>query len=280
MIQYYLRPTIKQENPLNSFNKIIDYLISFTGDIEVNKESETSAIIYYLGTPTTAHITLEKTGQLTVNISKDDNVTINLINNIAKNIGVRIYNPQINCYLPNDVNILDLTTIKPDLNIKNVLNLYQLTPLFQYRGALIFFCLNTKMEVVLINRHFLEFLLTAYNLKPKASELSVVVSPDIATFVALFDRGLIKLNFQENLKFDRNIINLSGFNLQKLPKNTKLNIINFMFDEENQSFVQTDTADKIPKKYLALKIGQDYTYSMVGTKLTKILNCSVFLSSD
>ena len=280
MIQYYLKPTGKQENSKNTFLKIIEYLMTFTGDIEVKKESETSATIYYLGTPTTAEVILEKTGQLTVSISNDDNVTINLINNTAQSLGFRIYNSQINAYLPNDVNIYDLTTIKVDPSVKNVLNLYQLTPLFQYRGTLIFFCLNKKMEVVLVNRHYLEYLLKVNGQRLIVKELVTVVAPNLAIFIALFDRGLINLNFQANLENKNNIINLSGFNLQKLPKNTKLNIINFKFDEENQSFVQTDTTDKIPKKYLAMKIGQDYTYSIVGTKLTKILNCSVFLNPN
>lgn len=266
-INYYLKPAIE-----NSFEKIIEYLMTFVGDIEVKMENGTSAIVYYIGTPTVAKLNLEKNGQITVTISSDDNVTINLINNRAQGLGFRVYNPQINAYLPNDVNIFDLTTIKVDPTIKNVLNQYQLTPLFQYRDTLIFFCFNKKMEVVLVNRHFLDYLLALtkpQTLNPK--EFSVVVAPNIATFIALFDRGLISLTNP-----DSKIINLSSFNLQKLPANTKLNIINFSFDEENQSFIQTDTSDKLPKKYMALKIGQDYTYAVLAGKLTKIINCSVF----
>jgi len=277
MISYYLRPTTKPQNPENSFNKILEYLISFTGDIEVKKDKDDSATIYYIGTPTTAFLKAEKTGQITVSISNNDNVTINLINNRAQGIGYRIYNPQTNCYLPNDVNILDLTTIKVDPNVKNALSLYHLTPLFQYRDSLIFFCLNNKMEVVLVNRHFLEFIINSEELISNKNEFSVKVADDISQFIALFDRGLINLNFQSNLENKNNIINLSGFNLQKLPKDTKLNIINFVFDEENQSFTQTDILEELPKKYLALKIGQDYTYSIMDGKLTKILNVSVFL---
>lgn len=278
MIHYYLRPTNNNHDPKKSFDKILEYLISFVGDIEVKKENDTTAIIYYIGTPTTAHLKLEKAGQITVIISADDNVTINLINNTAQGIGYRVYNSQINCYLPNDVNIYDLTTIKIDTSIKNVLNLYQLTPLFQLRNSLIFFCKNQKDEIVLVNRHLLEYLITNHQ-SLITNEFSVVIAPNIAVFIALYDRGLVSLT-NPNSK----IINLSGFDIykhslllrSKLPKDTKLNIINFSYDEENQSFIQQDTANKIPKRYLALKVGQDYTYSMVGTKLIKILNVSVF----
>lgn len=275
-INYYLRPTSDRENSLNSYNKILEYFMSFVGDIEVKKEPNNSAIIYYIGTPTIAFIKLEKTGQITVTISNNDNVTINLINNQAISLGFRVYNAQLNCYLPNDVNLYDLTTIKVDTNIKNVLNLHQLTPLFQYRDTLIFFCKNQKNEVVLVNRHYLEYVLMAKLLDGlMVKELYTVVAPNIATFIALFDRGLISLT-NPNSK----IINLSGFDINNLPKNTKLNFIRFDFDSENQSFTQTDTLEKIPKKYMALKIGQDYTYSMIDGKLTKILNCSVFLISN
>lgn len=282
MIQYYLRPTTKRSDYKNSFDKIIEYFMTFVGDIEVKKESDMTAIIYYIGTPTTAQLNLEKTGppdgevnQITVTISKDDNVTINLINNQAQTLGFRIYNAQINCYLPNDVNIFDLSTVMVEANIKNILNSYHLTPLFQLRNSLIFFCLNKKMEVVLVNRHYLEYLINNEELTINNEELTTIVAPNIAVFIALYDRGLISLTNPSS-----KIINLSGFDIFKLPKNTKLNIINFTFNEENQSFIQQDTVEQLPKKYLALKVGQDYTYSMINKKLIKILNCSVFLSSN
>lgn len=270
-INYYLKPVSDSVDLKNSFLKIIEYLLTFVGDIEVKKESENSAVIYYLRTPTVAFLKTEKTKQITITISLNDNVTINLINNLTTSLGFRIYNPQFNCYLPNNVNILDLTTIKVDPNIMNVLNLHHLTPLFQYRDSLIFFCLNKKMEVVLVNRHYLEYLLTNKDLKSIATELFIKVAENVSKFIALFDRGLISLT-NPNSK----IINLSGFDLQNLPKNTKLNIINFVFDEINQSFIQQDTTNKIPKKYLALKIGQDYTYAVLANKLTKFLNISVY----
>ncbi|HIH46783.1 TPA: hypothetical protein HA297_00640, partial [Candidatus Woesearchaeota archaeon] len=76
MIHYYLRNIHKIKDLKSNFQKIIDYLLTFVGDIEVKKETKEKAFIYYLETPTVAHLKLEKTGQVTVTISKDDNVTI------------------------------------------------------------------------------------------------------------------------------------------------------------------------------------------------------------
>lgn len=277
MVSYYLTTTNKSISPVNSFTKIIDYLISFTGDIEVKKEGEQSAIIYYIGTPNSAHIRLENIGEIVVEIPPDDTITISLIKNIANNLGLRIYNPHIQAYLLNDVNILDLTTIKVDPTIKNVLNKYQLSPLFQYQNTLIFFCKASDLSIHMVNRHLLEYLLNTKESKLFKTEFSIKVAENIDQFVALFDRGLIPLNFQNYVSSKGKVINLSGHNIKKLPKDTKLQVITFVFDEENQSFVQQDTGDSIPKKYIALKVGQDYTYKVVGKKLTKILNVSVFL---
>ena len=132
------------------------------------------------------------------------------------------------------------------------------------------------MEIVLVNRHFLEFIINSKEIITNKEEFSVKVAENIGQFIALFDRGLISLNFPKYLNGDVKITNLSGFNLTKLPRNTELQVINFVFDEENQQFNQTDTADAIPKKYLALKINQDYTYQMIEDKLTKFVNVSVF----
>lgn len=278
MVSYYLRATNKSLNPVSSFMKILEYLMTFVGDIEVKKINEKSAIIFYIGTPNSAYLRLEKDNEIVVQISPDDNITISLIKNIANNLGLRIYNPQIKSYLLNDVNIMDLTTIKIDPTIKNVLKEYQLTPLFQYKGSLIFFAMAKDKSIHMINRHLLEYLMEKPNLpkqfQPK--EFSTKVANTISEFVALFDRGLISLNFQNYINGSNKIINLSGFNLEKLSKDTKLQIINFIFDNKNQSFIQKDSLDVIPQKYMALKIGQDYTYKVVDGKLTKFLNVSVF----
>lgn len=275
-VHYYLRNINKSQKPEVVFNKIIEYLMTFIGDIEIKKENHKSITIYYIGTATVAFLKLEKTGQITVAILPNDNVTINLIKNIAQSIGIRIYNPQINSYLLNDVNIYDLTTIKVDPTVNNVIKRYQLTPLFQFRDSFIFFAKASDSSIHLINRHLLEYLASHSSKKLFKKEFSVKVAESMSAFVALFDRGLISLNFQNYLNGRSKIINLSGFDIQKLPKDTRLNVINFSFDEENQSFIQQDTTDTIPKKYLALKIGQDYTYAVLANKLTKFLNISVY----
>jgi hypothetical protein len=170
---------------------------------------------------------------------------------------------------------MDISSIGIDKRIYAIFKKIKLTPLFQYRDSYIFFCLNEKKEVVLINRHYLEYLLTTYSIKHLANELFVVVAPDIATFIALFDRGLVSLVFPKYQNNDTKVINLSGFD--PTLQGQTLQVTNFRLDKEKQQFIQESTLDKImDKNYIKLKIGQDYNYSFVNKKLTKTISISVF----
>ncbi len=202
-----------------------------------------------------------------------------MIKNIASNSGFRIFNTIHGYFLPNDPKLMDISSIGIDKKIYEILKGENLTPLFQYRDSYIYFCLNKKKEVVLINRHYLEYVLTANDKHHMASELSVVVSPDIATFIALFDRGLISLVFPKYQNSDTKVINLSGFNIEKLPKDTTTQVTNFRLDKEKQQFVQESTTDKITNdNYIAMKINQDYSYKLTEKKLHKIINISLFFN--
>ena len=294
-VHYYLRAENKSQDPSNFLEKINQYLLTFVGDIEVKKESDTTAIIYYVGTPTVAFLNLEKTEQVTVTVNPDDNVTINLINNLSKNVGFRIYNPQTNSYLLNDVNIYDLTTIKVDPTIQNIIKQYHLTPLFQYRDSLVFFAKDSDESIHLINRHLLEYLVSNPQKKLFKKEFSVKVSENISQFVALFDRGLIPVSFHKYLNGNSKIVNLSGLNIEKLYTDMTIFPVYFNFDEENQSFTQNESSihpnsinikkgDSIIKnmsdiKYIAIKIAGDISYKKVKEKLVPKVSVSVFLKS-
>lgn len=291
---YHLRSINKSYDSKNSFSKINDYLISFVGDIEVKKESETSGVIYYIGTPMTARMKLEEKGQITVSVNPDDNITINLINNISKNLGLRIYNPQTNSFLLNNVNIIDLTTIKIPPKIKLIFKQYQLNPLFQYRDSLVFFCLAKDNSIHLINRHLLEYLISSSDEKLYISEFSVKVAKNISQFVALFDRGLIPISFYKYLNGNSKVINIAGINIDKLYSDILIFPVYFNFDEKNQSFVQNETTGfpnriEVKKggsiiksmnkiKYAAVKIAGDISYEKVNDKLIPKISISVFLN--
>lgn len=275
MIQYHLIPERENQDLVTILKKISDYMISFTGDIGVRTINDASIEISYPNTSFTA--ICEVSGKkITLETHEDDSVTINLIKNLSNNSGFRIYNTK-GYYLPNDPKIMDISSIGIKKEIWGIFKTAGLTPLFQYRDNLVFFCKDKKGMIHLINRHYLEFLMNNKNLKIDKTELSTVVAKDISTFIALFDRGLISLVFPKYKNDDVKVSNISGFDIDKMDKSTVFQVTNFKLNKDKQTFIQEGTTEKImDKKYLALKINQDYSYKNVGNKNIKVINMSVF----
>ncbi len=290
---YHLTNDQNTVDAKSDFKKIIDYLLTFAGDIGVKTRKDGSAVVTYSETPLTA--TLKTSGklnrQITLTCEKEDNISVNLIKNVTKDINYRIFNPQTLSYLVNDPGILDLTTANVDQQILKIINKYSLTPLFQYRDSLLFLAKDKLGKIHLINRHLLEFLIHNPQKKLFPKHFSVAVASDIGRFVALFDRGLIPLSFYKCLDNDIKNINLSDFDIYKLPRNIVAEVINFTLDVVKQSFVQNDSSlvevkknnDLINslkvKNYLAIKIAGDIGYDLEGKDLTSKLKVSVFLDN-
>lgn len=311
-IHYYLVKTTNEGNVFSDFKKIIDYLLTFVGDLEINKKNEGEVEIAYTETPLKATLkthTPPKTTdapylfQIDLTCQRNDNISVNLLKNVTKNIGYRIFNPQTQAYLVNDPNALDLTTVDLDKNISKIFNRYQLWPFLQYRETLVFFAKDKEGKIHLVNRHLLEFLLREPQKRVYPQAFSIIVAPDIGRFIALFDRGLIPLSFYHYRQLkNQKVINLSGFNLEKLPQKTIFNLIYFVFDRIRQSFNQTEISglpqtiqitkdssviNKLEKtiktssfkKYLAVKIAQDVDYIKQGKELVPCLRTSIFLDN-
>lgn len=261
MLTYHLVP---ESNNLNSIlKKISDYFLSFVGDIEVVNENE-KLVIKYLNASFTSDVSVLG-GVIEVKVFEDDSLTINLLKNITASGGFRIFNTKGCYFLPNDPKLLEISGVGIKKEIYEILKKVELTPLFQYRDTLIFFCLDKSSNVVITNRHYLDFLTsTKTSFKVNTKELFKAVSPNIASFIALMDRGLINLTFQ-------------SFKIDKLPKDVLLQVTNFKLNKEKQKFEQQDTVDKLPtKNYLNIKIGTDYTYTIKSKKLFKIINVFVY----
>ena len=196
---------------------------------------------------------------------------------MTKNISWRIFNTKTKSFLVNEPNLLEVSTNELELNISKVFKRYRLTPLFRFHNSLVFFAKDKKGRIHLVNRHLLEYLKdhpTALKLRG-AKEFSVVVAPNIGRFVALFDRGLIPINFHHYLNGRPKLINLSGL---PISKNIIQRLICFQLDEANQTFVQTgQELDRLPKKYLAIKVNPDVNYIKQKNRLVAQLNVSVFL---
>lgn len=262
MLKYHLVP--ENNNPItNIIKKISDYFLSFVGVIEVVNEDE-KLVIKYLNASFTSEVCMAG-DVVEVKVFEDDSLTVNLLKNITASGGFRIFNTKRGYFLPNDPKLLEISSVGIKKEIFEILKNVKLTPLFQYRDTLIFFCLDKSGNVVITNRHYLDFLLsqkTSFKIGPH--ELFKVVATDIASFIALMDRGLIDLTFFK-------------FKINKLPRDVLPQVTNFKLNKEKQKFEQQDTVDKLPtKNYLNIKIGTDYTYTIKNKKLFKIINVFVY----
>ncbi len=292
-VYYHLTNDLVNVDSTSDFKKIIDYLLTFAGDVGVKTQKDGSVVVTYSETPLVA--TLKPSGklnrQITLTCEQEDNVSVGLIKNIIKSINYRVFNPQTLSFLVNDPGILDLTTANVDQKLLAIFKMYNLDPIFQYRDSLLFFAIDKMGKIHLINRHLLEHLSAHPQKKAYTKDFSAAVAPDIGRFVALFDRGLIPLSFYKCLDNDVKVINLSDFDIYKLPRDIYIEKIKFLFDTEKQSFNQNSSeiiqvkkgsplikSLKV-KKYLAIKIAQDVGYELKEKSLVPKLKVLVFLDS-
>lgn len=263
---------IPSAKPKDDLKHIIDYLITFVGEIEVKTKTATSANIVYSHLQLPSTLTLKR-DHLVLSCQPDDTLSVGLI----KNTGLRIYNNQLKAFIPANPDLLDLSTITIDTDILKAFKQYQLIPLFQLKNSLLFFCRDKQGKIHLVNRHLLEYLKTHPQKRSFQQEFSVVVAQNIGQFVALFDRGLIPLNFHQCFDQPFKMINRSGM---KLTKKTAMRLICFRLDEAKQTFIQTgQELTQIPKKYLAIKVNPDINYIVEKKRLVPQLNVSVFLET-
>lgn len=309
-VNYYLVRGHRLGSLEADFKRITDYLLTFVGEVGLTKENEGSVIVSYVDTDLKARLntTLNSKAQdsvisqqITLTCEKADNVSVNLLKNVTKTIGYRIFNPQTKSFLVIDPNLLDLTTVKVNAKLQKIFTAYKLTPLFQFQNAMVFYAKDTKGRIHLVNRHLLEFFLEDPELISSENNFSVVVAPDIGRFVALFDRGLIPISYYEFINRQEKVINQSGFDLEKLKQDIILDPIFFQLNLEKQSFDQIGTPSlnqhievtegrsalialsrvlkKQKRRYLSLKFAQDIGFKKIGKNLIPKIKLSIYLDS-
>jgi hypothetical protein len=318
-IKFHLVRDGKPGDPQADLKKIIDYLITFVGEVSVKRESPSLVTISYANTPLQA--TLKTVGgaakkgevvvQMTLTCEREDNLSVNLLKNVTKNIGYRIFNPQNNSFLVVEPQLMDLTTVMVEPLIARVFDDYHLTPLFKHRNALVFFAEDRKGGIHLVNRHLLEHLTedeksakggsASGGKKILQKDFSIEVAPDIGRFVALFDRGLIPRSFYESYHNPTKLINWSGFDVNGFERSVFIESVFFVLDAPSQSFRQLSLTKKdlVPKgeklkdylkkalkeskfknELMAAKVARDIHYnSDKGGKLVPRLTLSVFLDA-
>jgi len=276
--------SIPTAQPTEDLKRIVDYLLTFVGEIQIKTKTATSTNIFYNHITTPSTLTL-KSDKIKLNCSPDDNLSVTLI----KNLSLRIYHSRLKAFFPNNPNLLDLSTIKIDNNILKIFKKYQLKPLFRYHHSLVFFAKDKQNQIHLINRHFLEYLINHPQQKLYPKEFSTIVAKDINRFIALIDRGLIPISFYQYLNKKSKIVNLSGLNIDKLTRKIMVEKITFLLDYPNQTFIQnaSNTLGIIRgqslikqlkiKNFLAIKIAQDISYDIKNKTLIPKLKVLVFM---
>lgn len=178
--------------------------------------------------------------QITLTCEKTDNVSVNLLRGIIKGMGYRVYNPILGSYAATDPNLMDLTTAEIETQIFKIFKIKKLVPLFRYINSLVFYARNPKDgSIHLTNRHLIQSAIEAKVDIRKADNFSVSVAPDLATFIALSDRGLIPTAFYPTLFADPDLVlhaNFSGFDLNQVNCDIYLSPVFFYLNRINQSF--------------------------------------------
>lgn len=291
---FKLTPPDSNTNLGICLQKINDYLLTYVGEIEVRVGEKNSLLVSYPGTKLQAALKIDQNGYIALSCNRYDHLSVNLLKNIVKNIGLRIFSNNHKCFLATDPNLLDLSTSTVDKKILNIISQFQLKPLFQLNQSLVFFCQDKKGQIHLINRHLLEYLKdnpTSLRLRGTKKEFSLVVASNVGHFVALFDRGLIPFSFYKTHYNDTKIVNLSGFDIDKLTRKIRVEKITFLYDQDKQTFSQnnSDTFDlksgtplltqlKL-KDYLAVKIALDVGFKLKNKGLMPQLKVMVFLDN-
>jgi len=179
--------------------------------------------------------------QMILSCDQSDDVSVNLLKGIVKGMGYRVYNPKISGYSVTDPNLLDLTTGELEGQIIKLFQSKKLVPIYRFVNSLVFYAKDPKDKGVhLANRHLIQSALEKKVDIRQAKNFSVRVAPDIATFVALADRGIIPTSFYHKLySGDKKVHhhNLSGINLNRANTDLYLSPVFFYLDRAKQSFV-------------------------------------------
>lgn len=278
-VYFFLVKDHDSGNPKADLEKITGYLKTVDG-VKADIKNKGEVEISYDESPIKAFVKTGATSrQLMLTCERQDNVAVNLLRSVVPSTGYRIYNPIFKCFMVNELNLMDLTTIPLAPFLKEIFKKNGLEPLFQYRSSMVFYARNLKNNTIhLVNNHLVSFFLENNKNLRKLKEMSVEVAPDIATFVALFDRGLIPTSFYRTYLYPKaKIVNLNGFDFEKLNQDIFFTPIFFKLDKEKQAFKQVGSNERkdflkkgasatahIKKAIKSLRISGDYISSKIA----------------
>ena len=233
----------------NDLRTISDQLGTYTDNGYGLKKDSTSITISYDESNTKSVLSIDPkntsdtvvSNQMTLICERNDNVSVNMLKNIVKNMGYRVYNPALESYTAVDPNLMDLTTAAIESKILQIFIMKKLVPLYRFINTLIFYAKDPgDGSIHLINRHLLQSSIDSQVDIAKANNFSLKICQDMATFIALSDRGLVPANFYHALHNHSGDVlhtNLSGFDLDNVNSDIYLSPVFFSLDRSQQLFV-------------------------------------------
>lgn len=246
-VTYFLLPRLKEQDISEDFKKLLSWLNE--QGVEITKESEARFRINYQDRPHVAHLGLTgptdqalqgDTGRITLEVSRADAYTIRNIKTFAQDVGYRIYNLELNTFLPEASNVRDLTTLTLSPEIQKVFVEYNFEPLFLaelFDDHHVFYARRKGQEEInIVNPYLVNYHITWNEFSAKSNEFSYVVAPNIERFVQYMDRGLIPYSFYENYGRDLKITNLSGIKIDNPGRKLFVKPLVMQIDDEDFRF--------------------------------------------
>lgn len=289
-VHFHLTTDSNLDNPSINVTKLLTYLNTVDG-VRAGSDNNGAITIRYEGSPIQALLrtNINKgtndaviSNEFLLTCERADNIAINLLRNAVASIGYRIFNPTLSCFLVNELNLVDLTTIPLAPRLLKILKVNNLEPVFQYRGSLVFYAKSLiDNSIHLVNNHLLLYFLDAKHDIKKTQEISIKVATNIAIFVALFDRGVIPTSFYKVYLYPNpKIVNLNGFDFEKLNENIFFTPIFFKLDKKMQLFKQinsnsvkdflekgTNVVKHIEKTIKKFKLSDDFIVAKIASNI-------------
>lgn len=248
-IQFYFVKTSSPAPISSDLDTITQQLSTYDEEGFSIKRTNTSLIISFDDNRTKSILSLSAkpefsdtliSGQMVLTCEKGDHISVNILRNIIRNMGYRVFNPAIGCFDSQDPDLLDLTSLDVNPKIREVLKKHGFDPLFNYKNNLIFFARKTKEEqIYLINSQLLLHLVEKGEKEFIDEDFFKVVADNLGQFIALYDKGLIQGAFYEKRE---PFVNHSGFGFSPLGRDVYLRPVFFKYNAEKQSFEQFNRA--------------------------------------
>lgn len=313
-IKFFFTKSIPHGALESDLQIIADQLGAYTDSGFTLKQDPTSITITYNNAKHKAVLSIDPkskysdtavSNQMVLTCERLDNTSVNLLRSIINGLGFRVYNPLLGGYATTDSNLIDLTTGETEEAIRKIFKIKKLTPLFRYINSLVFFARDPKDNSIhLCNRHLIQNAIEDQIDISKAGNFSVKVAPDLATFIALADRGIVPVAFYNTLFNEKGPVlyaNFSGFNLTHVNCDIYLSPVFFYLDRVQQSFISLgqkktiSVLDKVVrgkslKKYveglvkkhqigplIAVKIPTDIQFHTLNGVVYPRINISIFV---